>query len=135
MSNGVIAYEDVVRSYNLLGVRVDAVQIADTIARMEEWISRRDACHVVAVTDMHSVMEAQHDKGFKGMLAGADLVVPDGFPLVWMGRRKGFALRSRVCGPELMTEFAKRRHPRDIAISFMEEPLKSPETSRRDSRA
>jgi len=107
VSNGVIAYEDVVRSYNLLGVRVDAVQIADTIARMEEWISRRDACHVVAVTDMHSVMEAQHDKGFKGMLAGADLVVPDGFPLVWMGRRKGFALRSRVCGPELMTEFCE----------------------------
>jgi len=108
VSNGVIAYEDVVRSYNLLGVRVDAVQIADTIARMEEWIKRREACHFVAVTDMHSIMEAQHDKGFKGMLAGADLVVPDGFPLVWMGRRKGFALRSRVCGPELMAAFCEQ---------------------------
>jgi len=105
---GAIAYDRARRNYSLLGVRVDAVQIADTIARMEEWISRRVACHVVAVTDMHSIMEAQHDKGFKGMLAGADLVVPDGFPLVWMGRRKGFALRSRVCGPELMAAFCEQ---------------------------
>ncbi len=107
MSNGVIVYEDVARSYTLLGVRVHAVQIADTIARMEEWISRRDACHVVAVTDMHSIMEAQYDENFKSMLLRANLVVPDGFPLVWIGRRKGFALRSRVCGPELMTAFCK----------------------------
>jgi len=104
----VIACEDVARSYSLLGVRVDAVQIADTIARMEEWITRRKACHFVAVTDMHSIMEAQHDDGFKEMLSGADLVVPDGFSLVWMGRRKGFALRSRVCGPELMAAFCEQ---------------------------
>lgn len=94
--------------YRILGVRVDATQIPDTIAQMEEWITRRDACHFVAVTDMHSVMEAQYDDGFKSMLSSADLVVPDGFSLVWMGRRKGFALRSRVCGPELMAAFCEQ---------------------------
>lgn len=107
MSNGVIAREEVATSYTLLGVRVDPVQIADTIARMEEWIKRREACHVVAVTDMHSIMEAQHDENFKSILARANLVVPDGYPLVWLGRRKGFALPSRVCGPELMTAFCR----------------------------
>jgi N-acetylglucosaminyldiphosphoundecaprenol N-acetyl-beta-D-mannosaminyltransferase len=95
-------------SFEVLGVRVDAVQIPDTVVRMEEWIARRDICRFVAVTDMHSVMEAQHDSRFKGMLARADLVVPDGFPLVWLGRRKGFALRSRVCGPELMAAFCEQ---------------------------
>ena len=92
----------------MLGVRVDAVQIPDTIARTEEWIARREACHFVAVTDMHSVMEAQHDRTFRLMLTGADLVVPDGFPLVWLGRRKGFTLRRRVCGPELMAAFCEQ---------------------------
>jgi N-acetylglucosaminyldiphosphoundecaprenol N-acetyl-beta-D-mannosaminyltransferase len=94
--------------YRVLGVRVDAVQIPDTMARMAEWIRRRDTCHFIAVTDMHSLMEAQYDDGFKSMLSSADLVVPDGFPLVWMGRRKGFALRSRVCGPELMAAFCEQ---------------------------
>ena len=107
MPEGAIAYDRARRNYSLLGVRVDAVQIPDTIARIDEWISRREACHVVAVTDMHSIMEAQHDENFRHVLLRANLVVPDGFPLVWMGRRKGFALRSRVCGPELMTAFCK----------------------------
>jgi exopolysaccharide biosynthesis WecB/TagA/CpsF family protein len=37
----------------------------------------------------------------------ADLVVPDGFPLVWLGRRKGYPLRRRVYGPELMERFCE----------------------------
>src|ERR1700687_3902869 len=91
--------------YKVLGVQVDAVQIPDVIARMEEWITKREACHFVAVTDMHSMMEAQHDAQFKAILNSADLVVPDGFPLVWLGRRKGFSrLRRRGYGPELMLE-------------------------------
>lgn len=92
-------------SFNVLGVRVDAVQIPDVVARMEDWIRRRGACRYIAVTDMHSLMQAQHAAGFKEILANADLVVPDGFPLVWLGRRKGFALRRRVYGPELMERF------------------------------
>jgi N-acetylglucosaminyldiphosphoundecaprenol N-acetyl-beta-D-mannosaminyltransferase len=94
--------------YGVLGIPVAAVQIPEVIARMEEWIARHEACRFVAVTDMHSVMEAQHDSGFKCMLSGADLVVPDGFPLVWMGHRKGFALRRRVYGPELMATFCEQ---------------------------
>ena len=93
-------------SYAVLGVRVDAVQIPEVVARMEEWIVRREACYFVAVTDMHSVMEAQHDAQFKDILNSADIVVPDGFPLVWLGRRKGFPrMRRRVYGPELMLRF------------------------------
>jgi len=87
-------------SYGVLGIPVAAVQIPGVIVRMEEWIARRDVCRFIAVTDMHSVMEAQHDTDFKRMLTGADLVVPDGFPLVWMGQREGFALRRRVYGPD-----------------------------------
>jgi N-acetylglucosaminyldiphosphoundecaprenol N-acetyl-beta-D-mannosaminyltransferase len=92
-------------SFTVLGVRVDAVQIPEVMARMEEWIRQRDACRYIAVTDMHSLMQAQHATSFKEILANADLVVPDGFPLIWLGRRKGFALRRRVYGPELMERF------------------------------
>jgi N-acetylglucosaminyldiphosphoundecaprenol N-acetyl-beta-D-mannosaminyltransferase len=94
-------------SFSVLGVRVDAVQIPDVISRMEGWIHQHDTCRYIAVTDMHSLMQAQHALSFKKILQGADLVVPDGFPLVWLGRRKGFALRRRVYGPELMERFCQ----------------------------
>jgi N-acetylglucosaminyldiphosphoundecaprenol N-acetyl-beta-D-mannosaminyltransferase len=86
---------------------VDAVQITDVVALMEEWIARRDGCRDVAVTGMHGVMEAQHDGQFKTILNGAGMVVADGMPLVWIGRRHGFEMRRRVYGPELMETFCR----------------------------
>jgi N-acetylglucosaminyldiphosphoundecaprenol N-acetyl-beta-D-mannosaminyltransferase len=96
-----------VPSYSVLGVRVDAVQIPDVVFQMEDWIALHGACRYIAVTDMHSLMQAQHSASFKTILQSANLVVPDGFPLMWLGRRKGFALRRRVYGPELMERFCE----------------------------
>lgn len=87
---------------------MDGVQILEVIERMEEWIARRERCRYVAVTGMHGVMEAQHDGKFREMLNAADLVVADGYPLAWLGRRKGFAqMKRRVYGPELMEAFCE----------------------------
>jgi N-acetylglucosaminyldiphosphoundecaprenol N-acetyl-beta-D-mannosaminyltransferase len=93
--------------FRVLGVGVNAVQIPDVVAQMEHWISRRDTCHFIAVTGMHGVTEAQHDPFFKKILNSADLVVPDGMPLVWLARRHGHALKRRVYGPELMETFCR----------------------------
>jgi N-acetylglucosaminyldiphosphoundecaprenol N-acetyl-beta-D-mannosaminyltransferase len=94
--------------FTVLGVRVDAAQIPKVIERMQEWIRARERCHYVAVTGMHGVTEAQHDPAFKDILNAADLVVPDGMPLVWVGRLRGRRLRRRVYGPELMLSFCEK---------------------------
>lgn len=99
-------------SFNVLGVRVDAVQIPEVVSKMEAWIRQRDTCRYIAVTGMHGLMEAQHRVAFRKTLQASDLVVPDGFPLVWLGRRKGFALRRRVYGPELMERFCQDTAPK-----------------------
>jgi N-acetylglucosaminyldiphosphoundecaprenol N-acetyl-beta-D-mannosaminyltransferase len=93
------------REYSVLGTRVDAVQIPDVIAQMQNWIARRDSCRYIAVTGMHGVTEAKHDPQLRAALQSASLVVPDGMPLVWLGRHHGFRLPRRVYGPELMVHF------------------------------
>jgi len=40
-------------SFSVLGVRVDAVQIPEVVARMEEWIARRERCRYIAGDGMH----------------------------------------------------------------------------------
>ena len=93
----------------VLGVGVNAVQIPEVIAQMEEWIAIRESCHYIAVTGMHGITEAHRSENFKNVLRAAALVVPDGYPLAWLGRRKGFPeLRRRVYGPELMASFWER---------------------------
>ena len=93
--------------FNVLGVRVHAVQIPTVIQQMRQWIAERENCHYIAVTGMHGIIEAQHDVGFKNVLNDADLVVPDGMPLVWIGRIRGQQLSRRVYGPELMATFCR----------------------------
>lgn len=99
-------------SFRVLGVKIHALQIAEVVARMENWIHERGS-HTIAATGMHGVMEAQHDPAFKTILNTSDLIVPDGMPLVWLGRRRGFYLPHRVYGPNLLLAFceATRRRP------------------------
>ena len=96
-----------VRSFRILGIAVGAVQIADVVQVIRGWITTRDGCKYVAVTGMHGVTEAQRDPAFKEVLNDADLVVPDGMPLVWLGRRNGFDLPRRVYGPDLLETFCQ----------------------------
>jgi N-acetylglucosaminyldiphosphoundecaprenol N-acetyl-beta-D-mannosaminyltransferase len=118
MSEGrpILHYEEEVHghSFHVLGVEVDAVQIPEVVQQIETWIQRREACHFIAVTGMHGVMEAQHDAEFKMVLNSADMVVPDGMPLVWVGRLRGRRLARRVYGPELMLSVCERTASRGV---------------------
>ncbi len=106
------------RSFRVLGVRVDAVQIPDVIDIIERWIEERGPCRYVAVTGMHGVSVAGRDPDFRRILEEAGLVVPDGMPLVWLGRSRGHALERRVYGPELMIEFCRRTRGRGYRHYF-----------------
>ena len=94
--------------FQVLGVRVDAAQIADVVDQMKDWIREKKGCHSIAATGMNGIVEAQHDPEFKQILNATDLVVPDGMPLVWLGRRHGHALQRRVYGPDLLLAFCEK---------------------------
>lgn len=94
--------------FQVLGVRVDAVQLSDTVEQLRRWIDDRESTtRFVAVTGMHGIAESRESSDFRRVLNAADLVVPDGMPLVWVGRTKGHRLRERVCGSELMDDFCR----------------------------
>lgn len=93
--------------FDVLGVGVRGVQIRGVVSQMESWIEDRSGCHSIAATSMHGIVEAQRDPAFKEILNSTDLVVPDGMPLVWLGRRRGFRLPRRVYGPDLLLSFCE----------------------------
>jgi N-acetylglucosaminyldiphosphoundecaprenol N-acetyl-beta-D-mannosaminyltransferase len=95
-------------SFESLGVRIHAAQTEEVILRMEEWIHTRSKSHSIAATSMHGIVEAQHDPQFKEILNATDMVVPDGMPLVWLGRRQGHVLPRRVYGPDLLLAFCEK---------------------------
>jgi N-acetylglucosaminyldiphosphoundecaprenol N-acetyl-beta-D-mannosaminyltransferase len=110
--------ESIAGRFRVLGLPVDAVQIPDVIQKMEQWISRRDASRYIAVTSAHGVVEAQHNRSLKRALDSADMVVPDGMPLVWLGRQRGFHMPQRVCGSDLFEAFCRQTHEKGYAHFF-----------------
>lgn len=66
----------------------------------ERWIrqgERRSICHVA----VHSVIVSRDEPALFQAISGASLRATDGMPLVWIGRRRGFAC-GRVYGPDFM---------------------------------
>jgi N-acetylglucosaminyldiphosphoundecaprenol N-acetyl-beta-D-mannosaminyltransferase len=105
-------------SFGVLGTQVEALQIPDVIRQMEMWICQRDQSHFVAVTNVHVVMEARHDAYFRRVLDSADLRVPDGMPLIWVGRLRGHSLPRRVYGPDLLLDFCRETHEKSYRHFF-----------------
>lgn len=95
------------RFANVLGIRVNAINAAEAADRCEELIASGRQGQV-CVTGVHGVMEAQADPKFRAILNRSFLTVPDGMPLVWVGRLQGHRTMGRVYGPDLMLELFRR---------------------------
>jgi N-acetylglucosaminyldiphosphoundecaprenol N-acetyl-beta-D-mannosaminyltransferase len=79
-------------TFDVLGVRVHAVQIPEMIRRLEQWIAEGPRGRYVTLTNVHAIMQAQAQPAFKQVLNQAASVCPDGMPLVWVGRRAGHSM-------------------------------------------
>lgn len=92
-------------SVNLLGVRVDSVDLAGTLQQIERFIGDGGARRVVTV-NLEYIRHAVRSKEFAAALRAADLAVADGAPLVWASRLTPHPLKERVTGVDLADECA-----------------------------
>jgi N-acetylglucosaminyldiphosphoundecaprenol N-acetyl-beta-D-mannosaminyltransferase len=96
---------------DILGVRVDAVDYAQTLGMIETWIAQGGP-HQVTTVNPEFVMMAQRHSGFRRVLERADLCVPDGIGLLWAARLLGWRLPQRVTGSDLVPLVAAAAAPR-----------------------
>lgn len=106
-----------VQSRLVIGVRIDATSYADAVARIVSWAQANESRYVCAAT-VHMVMEAHDTPEYKAVVNGADLVTPDGMPLVWALRWLGVAGQQRVYGPDLALAVCKAASAADIPIGL-----------------
>jgi len=92
---------------NILGVGISAINMNIALKVIETWITKRES-HYVCVTPVHSVMECQRDPQLRHIFNTSGMTTPDGMPLVWISRLKGFRHVDRVYGPDLMLALCER---------------------------
>ncbi len=105
------------RSRRILGMRVDGTTYAEAVDAI---IQRAEAGEgaMVCVSTVRMVMEAVDDPGYQRMVNAADLVTPDGMPLVWGLRSLGVSAASRVYGPALIGLLCRRAENLEIPVGF-----------------
>jgi N-acetylglucosaminyldiphosphoundecaprenol N-acetyl-beta-D-mannosaminyltransferase len=94
------ASTDVARA-NVLGVGISALDMAGALELTQAAIERGHKGYI-CVTGVHGVMEAQSEAAFKSIQNRSFLTLPDGMPMVWLGRLQGYRYMRRVYGPDFM---------------------------------
>lgn len=89
-----------IESRSILGMRADATSYPAASSQVLAW-ARAGESRYVAVATVNNVMEAYDSPAFRGIMNAADLVTPDGMPLVWGLRLLGVRTAARVYGPDL----------------------------------
>jgi N-acetylglucosaminyldiphosphoundecaprenol N-acetyl-beta-D-mannosaminyltransferase len=101
----------------VLGVRVDLTSYIHATEQVLGWAKCGKGYYICAA-NVHMVMEAHDSVNFKNVVNNADLVTPDGVPLVWMLRLKGRRNQERVYGPTLMLHLLDVAAQNGIAVGF-----------------
>lgn len=93
--------------FDLFGVSISAVNVPRTIAIMESWIRTGHRDYVI-LTGAHGVVEMQDDPELCAINNRSGLTTPDGMPIVWWGRARGFSEIEKVYAPDIMTAMFRR---------------------------
>jgi N-acetylglucosaminyldiphosphoundecaprenol N-acetyl-beta-D-mannosaminyltransferase len=96
-----------VRSVRVLGVRVDCLDMAGSLAAVERLVEAGGPTRLVATVNPEFVMHARAEPGFRLALEEAALCVPDGSGVVWAMRRQGCRGQTRVTGIDLVLELCR----------------------------
>jgi N-acetylglucosaminyldiphosphoundecaprenol N-acetyl-beta-D-mannosaminyltransferase len=102
---------------SVIGINVSETSYADATKQIQDWAKSGESRHI-CIVNVHVVMEAYDSPKFREVVNCADLVTPDGVPLVWMMRAKGQREQSRVYGPTLMLHVLESAARENISVGF-----------------
>ena len=90
----------------LRGVHLHALTEAQCVSHVIDQLSDGQGGWVIT-PNLDHMRRADTDGEFRGMLLDADVVVPDGMPLIWASRLQGTPLPERVAGSSLVWSVAE----------------------------
>ena len=102
----------------VLGSYIDAISWNDAATRILNWAHAHESRYV-CVCNVHSIVTARQDPVFADVVNKADIATPDGMPVSWTLRRKGFSGQQRINGPDLMWLLCSRASEEGLPIFLL----------------
>ncbi len=115
-------------SARILPIRVDGLRRADAVDRIFDWLSASERLgRYVCAANVHMCMEAKSNPGFRAVVNGASLVVPDGRPLYWVLRLLRIDQATHIRGSDLMLGICREAAFRGVPVGLYGGSLESME--------
>ena len=103
---------------HILKTPIICLPFEEQIMLMVKWAKTRKS-KIVCLANVHMVMEAYWNPQFAHILSQADLVTPDGMPLVWMLRMLGIKHQNRVAGMDIFLNLCDLAQQTGIKVYFL----------------
>ncbi|MFQ6083219.1 MAG: WecB/TagA/CpsF family glycosyltransferase [Candidatus Aminicenantia bacterium] len=103
---------------SLFGVNIDNVTMEETIAEIERLI-KLNKNSIIFTPNVHRVVFAKKDEHIKEIYDKADLLLPDGIPLIWASKLLGKPLKERVTGSDLLPLFCQIASKKGYRLFFL----------------
>ena len=102
---------------SVLGTHISVTKYISATMEVGNWAQKGESRYVCAA-NVHMIMEAWDSPEFREIVNSADIVTPDGMPLVWILRLKGFRELQRVYGPTLMLHVLEMSARENFPVGF-----------------
>ena len=106
-----------VEARRVIGMRVDATSYEHAATEITRWASRGESRYVCIAT-VNNAIEAHDNPAYQRVMEHADLVTPDGMPLVWGLGLLGVRGATRVYGPDLTPILCQRAADAGVPVGF-----------------
>lgn len=100
---------------SVIGAPIDALNWQQVLIRLTNWAALKESRYI-CICNAHSVVSARQDPAFAKAIREADMATPDGAPVAWLMRRRGFISQERINGPDLMWRYCEEAAFRDESI-------------------
>jgi N-acetylglucosaminyldiphosphoundecaprenol N-acetyl-beta-D-mannosaminyltransferase len=102
---------------SILALNVLPTSYAEVVMQCLDWTNNRES-RTLVFANVHVVMESFDDADLRKHLNAADIVAPDGVPLVWALKLLGNKEASRVYGPDCTLAMMEAAAANGIPVGF-----------------
>lgn len=94
------------KTVKVLAADIDVITWDQAVSTISKWAKQHQSAYV-CICNVHSVVSATQSQEFETIINQADMATPDGAPVAWLMRRKGFTSQERINGPDLMWKYCE----------------------------
>lgn len=91
---------------NILGVNINVTNMKETISYITDNLEKLKG-NYICVSNVHTTVMSYENEEYRNIQNSGAMALPDGGPLSFISRRRGFKEAERVTGPDLMKEIFK----------------------------